>query len=119
MSRPRTGSIYKSGKQLYARVTFTDEFGHRRDIKRKAFSRTHARQIIKDLLREIDDRGEQSLDSSRLTFAQLATYYKERYATPARFIESRKVSGLRSHTEVKRIVTMLALHFGSKRLRSI
>ncbi len=119
MGRPRTGSITTAGKQLFARVTFTDQFGKRRDIKRKALSRTHARQIIKDLLKEIDERGESSLDSSRLTFAQLATHYNERYVTPARFIDSRKVSGLRSHYEVKRIVKILSDHFGTKRLREI
>lgn len=119
MGRPRTGSITKSGRQIFARVTFTDEFGKRHDVKRKAFSRTHARQIIKELLREIEERGESALDSSRLTFAQLAKHYKERYATPARFIESRKVSGLRSHYEVKRIVKILEDHFGPKRLRAI
>lgn len=119
MSRPRTGSIWKHEGHLFARVTFTDEFGKRQDRKRKAKSRTHARQLIKDMLREIEDRGESSLDSSRLTFAQLAKHYKERYATPARFIENRKIAGLRSHTEVKRIVEILKTHFGSKRLRSI
>lgn|SRR5438477_710517 len=119
MGRPRTGSIFKSNGQIFARITFTDEFGKRRDVKRKAFSRTHARQLIKELLSEIEERGEDSLDSSRLTFAQLAKHYKERYATPAQFIESRKISGLRSHTEVKRIVEVLTSHFGSKRLRSI
>ncbi len=119
MSRPRTGSIFKFNGQIFARITFTDQFGKRRDIKRKAFSRTHARQIIKELLREVEEQGEQSLDSSRLTFAQLASHYKERYVTPARFIESRKVSGLRSHYEVKRIVKILEEHFGSKRLRAI
>lgn len=119
MSRPRTGSIFTFKKQIFARITFTDEFGKRRDIKRKAVSRTHARQIIKELLREVEERGEQSLDSSKLSFTQLAKHYKERYATPARFIESRKISGLRSHIEVKRIVEILAQHFGSKRLRSI
>jgi integrase len=120
MSRPRTGSIFKcKDGQIFARITFTDEFGKRRDIKRKAFSRTHARQLIKELLREVEERGEESLDSSRLTFAQLAKHYKDRYATPARFIDSRKVSGLRSNVEVKRIVEILADHFGSKRLRSI
>lgn len=119
MSRPRTGSIWKHEGHLFARVTYTDEFGKRRDLKRKAFSKTHARQLIKEMLREIEDRGESSLDSSRLTFAQLAKHYKERYVTPARYIESRKIAGLRSHTEVKRIVEILGKHFGSKRLRSI
>lgn len=120
MGRPRTGSIrVASDGQIFARVTYNDEFGKRRDIKRKAYSRTHARQLIKEMLREIEDRGERSLDSSRLTFAQLAKHYKERYCTPARYIESRKITGLRSHVEVKRIVEILANHFGSKRLRSI
>jgi len=107
------------GKDIYGRITYTDEFGKRKSKRRKALSRTHARQLIKDMLREIEDRGEASLDSSRLSFAQLAKHYKERYATPARFIESRKVAGLRSHAEVKRIVEILKTHFGSKRLRSI
>lgn len=119
MGRPRSGSIWKHEGHLFARITYTDETGKRRDKKRKALSRTHARQLIKEMLREIEDRGEASLDTSRLTFAHLAKHYKDRYATPAKFIESRKVAGLRSHTEVKRIVQILSNHFGGKRLRSI
>lgn len=119
MSRPRKGSIWKHDGHLFARITYKDEFGKRRDIKRKALSRTHARQLIKEMLREIEERGERSLDTSRLTFAQLAKHYKERYAVPAKFVDDRKVSGLRSHTEVKRIIEILSQHFGSKKLRSI
>jgi integrase len=120
MGRPRSGSIWTSSDgQIFARITYNDETGRRRDIKRKAISRTHARQIIKDMLREIEERGEQSLDSSRVTFAQLAKHYKDRYVKPARYVENRKVSGLRSHGEVARIVTILEDHFDVKRLRSI
>lgn len=119
MSRPRTGSIWKHDGYLFARVTYTDGFGKRRDLKRKALSRTHARQLTKEMLREIEDRGEASLDSSRLSFSQLAKHYKDRYVTPARYIESRKIAGLRSHVEVKRIVEILDAHFGNKKLRSI
>lgn len=119
MARSKSGSVWTNRGKLYARITYTDEFGKRRDKRRRALSRTHARQLIKEMLREIEDRGESSLDTSRLTFTQLAKHYKERYATPARYIESRKIAGLRSHTEVKRIVEILAKHFSSKRLRSI
>lgn len=120
MGRPRSGSIWKSSDgQLFARITYTDDFGKRRDIKRKAVSRTHARQVIKELLREIEERGEGSLDTARLTFAQLAKHYKDRYVVEARYVENRKIAGLRSHSEVKRIVEILDNHFGSKRLRSI
>lgn len=119
MARSKAGSVWTNRGKLYARITYTDQFGKRRDVRRRALSRTHARQLIKEMLREIEDRGESSLDTSRLTFAQLAKHYKDRYATPARYIESRKITGLRSHVEVKRIVEILAIHFGSKRLRSI
>lgn len=119
MAKTRSGSVWMDRGKPYARVTYVDEYGKRRDIRRRAFSRTHARQLIKELLREIEERGEGSLDTSRLTFAQLAKHYKERYATPARYIDNRKVAGLRSHTEVKRIVAILESHFGTKKLRSI
>lgn len=117
--KTRTGSVWTNRGKPYARVTYIDEFGKRRDVRRRALSRTHARQMIKELLREIEEQGESSLDTARLTFAQLAKHYKDRYVTPARYIESRKVAGLRSHAEVKRIVEILENHFGSKRLRSI
>lgn len=119
MARPRTGSIWNDNGDIYGRVTYTDEFGKRKSVRRKAFSRTHARQLIKEMLREIEERGEASLDTSRLSFAQLAKHYKDHYATPARYIESRKIAGLRSHVEVNRIVEILVNHFGTKRLRSI
>jgi integrase len=119
MARPRTGSIWNDNGDIYGRVTYTDEFGKRKSVRRKAFSRTHARQLIKEMLREIEERGEASLDTSRLSFAHLAKHYKDHYATPARYIDSRKIAGLRSHVEVKRIVDILAAHFGIKKLRSI
>jgi len=119
MARGRSGSIWKNRGNVYARITYNDEFGKRRDVRRKAVSRTHARQLIKEMLREIEERGEESLDTSRVTFAQLAKHYEERYVKPARYVESRKVAGLRSHVEVKRIVKILEDHFGTKKLRSI
>lgn len=120
MGRPRSGSIWTScDGQIFARITYNDDTGKRRDVKRKAVSRTHARQIIKEMLREVEERGEESLDSSRVTFAQLAKHYRDRYVRPARYVESRKVAGLRSHAEVARIVKILEYHFDAKRLRSI
>lgn len=120
MGRPRSGSIWVSGdRQIFARITYTDDIGQRRDIKRKAISRTHARQLIRDMLREVEERGEQSLDSARVTFAQLSKHYLERYVKPARYVDDRKVAGLRSHAEVKRIVEILQDHFGVRKIRSL
>jgi integrase len=120
MGRPRSGSIWTdSSGQLFARVTYTDETGKRKDIKRKAVSRTHARERIKEMLREAEEKGEESLDSSRVTFSQLAKHYTDRYAKAPRYVGNRKVSGLRSYVEVKRVVKILEGHFGNTRIRSI
>jgi len=119
MGRPRTGSIIKIDGALYARVTYHDSAGKRRSKYRKALSRTHAREKIKEIIKELDERGEASIEHSRMSFAQLAKHYKERYCVPAKYIEDRKVAGLRSHVETKRIVKILEKHFGSKQLRSI
>lgn len=120
MGRPRTGSIYTSSDgQIFARVTYHDEFGKRRDVKRKAVSRTHARERIKEMFDEIAQQGEESLDKAKITFPQLAKHYTKQYAKPPRYVGDRKVGGMRSYTEVRRIVKMLEGHFGSRRIRSI
>ena len=75
MARERKGSVVNRDGKLYARVQSTDESGKRRDIIRKAENRTHARQIIRQLLREIENLAPKQLDSAQLTFAELAASY--------------------------------------------
>jgi hypothetical protein len=43
---------------LFARVMFTDESGRRREIERRAKNPTDAKDIIKGLLRDLDDHGQ-------------------------------------------------------------
>lgn len=120
MGRPRTGSIWTaSDGQIFARITYLGEFGKRKDVKRKAVSRTHARERIKEMLREIEEKGEESLDTARVAFSQLAKHYAKEYAKPPQYVGERKVSGMRSYVEARRIVKMLEGHFGPRRIRSI
>lgn len=65
MARERKGSIVNRDGKLYARVQFTDENGKRRDITRKADSRSHARQIIRQLLKEVENSTPKHLEFSR------------------------------------------------------
>jgi len=53
MSRPRTGSLWrdKNGR-LFARVTFTQPDGKRKDLKRAAMDESHARLLVADLIKE-------------------------------------------------------------------
>lgn len=116
MGRDRTGSFWRdSTGALYARVTWVDAKGKRRERKRKAISGTsrEARRHIKEMLDELEDQGdERSIDGASLTFKQLADYYEREYAIPAEYDKHGiKKTGLRSYQDVKRKLKSLRDHF--------
>lgn len=119
MARDRRGSIRIRPNGIFARVTYIDDTGKRQDKTRKAQNKTEARELIKQMLREIDDHGERILDSSRMLFDDLADYFEERYLIDAVYRSERKVSGLRSYKDSKRHLRILRDHFGRKKLRDI
>jgi len=105
--------------RLYARVGYTDEQGKRHDVVRAAESRTHARDLIRDILRDLEDHAGRTLDASRMTFADLAKYFEDHYLKPAEYVDGRKVDGVRSLKSAQSAVNALKLYFGRKRLQSI
>ena len=120
MSRERKGSIVKrKDGSLFARVTFVDSTGKRKDKLKRADNRTHAKDLIKEMLREVDDNGEQSLDAKKMTFADLAKHYEDHYLTEAKYKNGKKESGLRSLNTPKRFLKTLTARFGRKRLREL
>ena len=120
MPRERKGSILeRKDGSIWARITYVDVSGKRKDVLRRADNRTHARQLIKGLLRELEDRGERSIESSRMTFEYLATRYTEAKIFPAEYHGNRKVAGLRSWRSPKGYVQVLVRHFGKRLLRDI
>jgi integrase len=102
-----------------ARVGHTDEHGKRHDVVRAAESRTHARELIRDILRELEERGPHALDASRMTFADLASYFEKHYLKPAEYVDNRKVEGMRSIGPARAAVNALKAYFGKRRLQSI
>ena len=76
MVKTTTGYIGKdkNGK-WFARVTLTATNGKRRNIARRAASKPEARQILRSILGEIENKGERVLDTARLTFNNLADFY--------------------------------------------
>ncbi len=119
MARERNGSIIVRDKKLYARVQFTDENGRKRDLWRKAGSRTQARELIKKLLRELEDSGAQTIDTARITFGQLADYYLANFLVVAHYANGIKISGLRSLDTPKGQLKTLRAHFGKRKLRDL
>ncbi len=119
--RTRTGYVYydKERKSWTARITYRNESGKVRNIKRQVENRTEGKQFLNKLLREIEDHGEQIIDGDSMTFKKLAEIYEERKLTPPVYKGEAKVSGLRSHQSMKVFLKALVEHFGAKHIKSI
>lgn len=119
MSRERKGSIVERDRKIYARVQFLGIDGRKRDVWRKADNRTHARELIKRLLREIDEHGEKPVDAAKMSFADLCEYYRQRYCKPASYVDGRKVDGLRDWKHIRGFLNIFQSVFGKRLLREI
>lgn len=90
-----SGYVFENKGKWVARVTFTDSKGKRRNIKRVAPSKTAANKLLKEIVAQLENEGEKSVDFQKLTFNDLADFYETHYAKPAKFIGERKIEGLR------------------------
>ncbi len=123
MPRERKGAVINRGKSIYARIRYVDDFGKTRSVERKAENRTDAKLILKNLLRELDERGEKAIQAESLTFRQLAEDYKCRKLIPAEYHGKgkniTKIAGLRSWKTPLGWLNTLIEHFGNKKIRSV
>jgi integrase len=130
MGRARTGSIFKrekrdkeTGKPViswWARLTFIDSItGRKRDLQRKAEGRAHARELVQALLTEFDASDGRAFLYENKTFLDLANYFREHFLVPARYVDGRKVAGLRSLPTVLGQLKVMEEHFGKRKLRQI
>jgi integrase len=125
--RERVGSIVsrkvpgtKAKVTWWARVTYTDPVtGKRHDRQRRADSKSHAKDLVQDLIAEVDKTGGRSLAKEHMTFLDLATYFEKEYLKPAEYVDGRKVAGVRSIIPAKANVKALKDHFGMRQLRGI
>lgn len=116
----RAGYIFqdRNGK-WYARTTFTDRAGKRRNIKKTAKDKAEAKVILKSIIRQIEDEGEKYIDGSRMTFNELADHYETHYLKEAEYVDERKISGLRDVARAKGFLKHFREYFGRQRLREI
>jgi integrase len=120
MPNDRRGYIGQDKKgRFFARTTITDEKGKRRNIIRLAKDKTEARQILKTILRQLEEEGSRAIDVARLTFNHLADFYEQHYLMPAQFVGGRKVAGLRDWKHVRAFLKIFRSHFGRRLLREI
>lgn len=100
-------------------MTVTDENGRRRNVVRRAQDKSEAREVLKSLLRQLDDEGTKVVDFSRLTFNDLADFYEQRYLHEAVYVSGQKVSGLRDVARPKELLKHFRAYFGKVKLREI
>lgn len=119
--KSRTGYVFQNEKTKtwYARVTYTDRHGKRKNIQRKVENKSKGDELLKKLVHKIDNEGASSIEVEKLTFNYLADYYTKHYLKDAQYVNGRKVSGLRSAVTVRGYVKILRECFGRQKLRTI
>lgn len=122
MAKRRTGYVWKDSGRWYARFTYTDGSGKRRNVKWRvdwATNQTEAEDDLRRVLNEFDDRGVRALNGNHLIFRKLAKIYKESKLIPAEYINGRKVAGLRSWKSPRAFLVTLIKHFGACKIKDI
>lgn len=121
MPRQRTGCIIerKDRDGWWARLSYADKSGKRRTLQRKAQNRSEAKQLLKKMLREVEDHGPEIVEADKMRFASLANIYEERKLIPPEYEGETKTKGLRSYKSQQRRLKTLVEYFGKKLVRSI
>jgi integrase len=120
MANDRTGYVFQAKNGAwFARTTITDPSGKRRNVKRRANDKRDAKEILKNLLRELDAEGSKAIDVARMTFNDLADFYQKHYCKPAEYVDGKKIAGLRDVYRAQYCLTRFREYFGRQRLREI
>jgi integrase len=118
--KSRSGYVFQDKKGIwFARVTYTDRNGKRKNIQRKVENKSKGDELLKKLVHSIDNDKGATLETEKLTFKDLTEHYKKHYLKEAQYVNGRKVSGLRSIVQVGGYVKVLCEHFGKQKLRTI
>jgi len=120
--KEKRGFIVKRDGRFYVRISYTDQLGKRRELMRRARDKQHAKQLQKELAKQLDSAGDNQraeLDAAKMTFAKVAAMYEAIRLIPAVYVGDRKVAGLRSLRTPKAFLRRLVAYFGNARIRSI
>ena len=120
--KEKRGFIVKRDGKLYVRISYTDGLGKRRELMRRARDKQHAKQLQRELTKQLDSAGDNQraeLDAAKMTFAKVAATYDATRLIPAQYVGDRKVAGLRSLRTPKAFLQRLVAHFGGAKIRQI
>jgi integrase len=119
--KERTGFLVRrAGGQLYVRISFTDSLGKRRELMRRAKDKQHAKQLQKELSKQLDSIAAGGKVQAKPTaFKELAQQYASTKLIPAQYVNERKIAGRRSLVAPKIYIQRLISHFGNVKLSNI
>ena len=118
--RKRYGSYaWKSPSgYLYARVFIKNDDGTVKPIYRRAENITHAEQIGEELKREFENRGQAFIDGRKMTFGELAEWYKKEFVTQPVYLNGVKIEGMRTWANEQNKIDRIVKAIGKKVLIS-
>ncbi len=127
-----TGNDWRQGKRktgggikivkgkLYARIQYVDEAsGKRKEKLRPAQTRTHARILIEQMRKELEQGGQTALQADKLSFREVADKYEKIKLIPPVFQNGLKILGSRSYQNQIYFLKPLKEFFGRKPIRHI
>jgi integrase len=115
---PKKYWITKNGK-LYARFQYITEQGEYRDKYKSITDKRDARGAVETMRRELEQHGEETLHSDKVTFGEVVNRYEEIELVPAVYQNGVKIQGRRSIAPLKSAIKSLREYFGKKSIRSI
>jgi integrase len=128
MPRHKTGAAIqkwrvKNGKRVrewHACLSYWKDGKRVQDTRKpRDNTKTAARNLAKEMLKELEEQGPKSLDAANMTFAQMAQFYEETYLTDPEYVDGRKVAGYRGKYVFGIILKIHKNYFGHQRIKEI
>jgi integrase len=119
--RETSGYVYRDKNTgfWYARITYTEKSGKRRDVKRRVENKPEGYKVLGTLIEQVETSQHASIEAERMTLKDLCDFYVKHYLKPPQYANGRKVAGLRSHIQVGGYVKVFREYFGKQRLKTV
>lgn len=104
---------------LYARLQYKDASGKWKEKLRPISDKRSAGRIVEEMRRDLNEYGQESFTSDKITFDQLVSEYESTKLTEAKYTNGVKISGRKSLLPVRSALVPLREHFDKRPLRSI
>lgn len=122
MPRQRTGWLEKRKRDgvWFARIEYTLD-GKQHEFRRRGRTgaKREAQDLLDQLLGDLGDTENRIAEHEHATVFDLIAFYREQYATEARYVDGVKVSGMRALPSINSHLKIIASKHGPRKVRSL